>query len=212
MGVTLVERTQIHNTAEVSEQAQIGEATRIWHHAQIREKARVGSNCIIGKGVYVDHDVVIGDNVKIENGAFLYHGVTVEDGAFIGPGACLTNDKYPRAILPSGELKRVNDWQVEPTTIRRGASVGARAVVLPGIVVGRFAMVAAGAVVTRDVPDHGLVQGNPARLVGFVCACGRRLTEQSGEGEEVRLVCLPCQLSLSLPPEALDEAEDDPHL
>jgi acetyltransferase-like isoleucine patch superfamily enzyme len=212
MGVTAVEGTQIHDTAEVSDQAQIGEATRIWHHAQIRENARIGNNCIIGKGVYVDHDVIIGDNVKIQNGAFVYHGVTLEDGVFIGPGACLTNDKYPRAILPSGELKGVDDWQVEPSTIRRGASVGARAVVLPGIVVGRFAMVAAGAVVTRDVPDHGLVQGNPARLVGFVCACGRRLTEQGGEGEETRMVCLPCQLSLFMPPDLLDEAEDDPHI
>jgi UDP-2-acetamido-3-amino-2,3-dideoxy-glucuronate N-acetyltransferase len=207
--VTTVQRTQIHHTAEVSDQAQIGEGTKIWHHVQIREKARVGSNCIIGKGVYVDHDVVIGDNVKIQNGAYLYTGVTVEDGAFIGPGACLTNDRYPRAILPSGELKGVDDWQVEPITIRRGASVGARAVILPGIVVGRFAMVAAGAVVTRDVPDHGLVQGNPARLVGYVCACGRRFTEEGGEGEETRLVCLPCQLSLSLPAETIDEGEDD---
>jgi UDP-2-acetamido-3-amino-2,3-dideoxy-glucuronate N-acetyltransferase len=207
-----VERIQIHHTAEVSDQAQIGEATRIWHHAQIREHARIGNNCIVGKGVYVDHDVVIGDNVKIQNGAFVYHGVTVEDGVFIGPGACLTNDRYPRAVLPSGELKGVDDWHVEPITIRRGASVGARAVVLPGIVVGRFAMVAAGAVVTKDVPDHGLVQGNPARLVGYVCACGRRLTEQGGEGEETRLVCLPCQLSLCMPSDALDEGEDDPHL
>lgn len=204
--------TQIHETAEVSNQAQIGNDTRIWHQAQIRENARVGYNCIIGKGVYVDHDVVIGDNVKIQNGAFVYHGATLEDGVFIGPGACLTNDKYPRAILPTGELKGVEDWEVHPITIKRGASVGARAVVLPGVLIGRYAMIAAGAVVTTDVPDHGLVQGNPARLVGFVCACGRRLTESS-QGDESKLMTCPlCQASFALLTVELDEAEHDSDL
>jgi acetyltransferase-like isoleucine patch superfamily enzyme len=203
---------QIHETAEVSAQAQIGDDTKVWHQAQIRENARVGDNCIIGKGVYIDHDVVVGDNVKIQNGAFVYHGVTVEDGVFIGPGACLTNDKYPRAITPVGDLKGDQDWQVDPVTVRRGASVGARAVVLPGVSIGRFAMVAAGAVVTRDVPDHGLVQGNPARLVGLVCACGRKLTEQESEGEQTYMACTLCQVSFTIPPATLNEEEDDTNI
>jgi len=203
---------QIHETAEVSDQAQIGHGTKIWHHAQIRENARIGSTCIIGKDVYVDHDVVIGDNVKIQNGAFVYHGVTLEDGVFVGPGACLANDKYPRAILPTGELKGDEDWQVDPITVKRGASLGARAVILPGVLVGRFAMVAAGAVVSRDVPDHGLVQGSPARLMGYVCSCGRRLTEEEGEGESPRMVCQLCKLSVSWPATTPGEAEHDPDI
>jgi len=207
-----VNGTRIHETAEVSDQAQIGKNTKVWHHAQIRENARVGRNCIIGKGVYVDHDVVIGNNVKIQNGAFVYHGATLEDGVFIGPGACLTNDKYPRAILPTGELKGAEDWRVDPITIKRGASVGARAVVLPGVLIGRCAMIAAGAVVTRDVPDHGLVQGNPARLVGFVCACGRKLTESSQEDEPKLMICPLCQASFALLTLELDEAEHDSDL
>jgi UDP-2-acetamido-3-amino-2,3-dideoxy-glucuronate N-acetyltransferase len=196
----------IHDTAEVSEQARLGEDTRVWHHAQIRENARVGSHCIIGKDVYIDRDVVIGDRVKIQNGAYVYHGATLEDGVFIGPGVCLTNDKYPRAVTPGGDLKGDEDWEVFPITVKCGASVGARAVVLPGVVIGRCAMIGAGAVVTRDVPDHGLAQGNPARLVGFVCACGRRLTE-AGEGDETKLMtCDLCKTSFALLGVDLDEA------
>jgi UDP-2-acetamido-3-amino-2,3-dideoxy-glucuronate N-acetyltransferase len=207
-----VNEKRIHETAEVSDQAHIGQGTRIWHQAQIRENARVGHNCIIGKGVYIDHDVVVGDNVKIQNGAFVYHGTTLEDGVFIGPGACLTNDKYPRAVLPTGELKGADDWQVEPIIVRRGASMGARAVVLPGVVVGRYAMIAAGAVVTRDVPDHGLVQGVPARLVGYVCACGRKLAEPGQEDESNLRTCPVCQASFALLTVDLGEAERDSHL
>jgi UDP-2-acetamido-3-amino-2,3-dideoxy-glucuronate N-acetyltransferase len=165
----------IHPTAEVSPQAEIGPATRIWHQAQVREGARVGSQCIVGKGVYIDQGVQIGSNVKIQNYALIYHGVTVEDGVFIGPHVCLTNDKLPRAITPDGALKTDDDWQVSLILVRSGASLGAGAIVLPGVTIGRFAMVAAGAVVTRDVPDHGLVFGQPARLAGYVCRCGRRL-------------------------------------
>jgi UDP-2-acetamido-3-amino-2,3-dideoxy-glucuronate N-acetyltransferase len=195
----------IHDTAEVSEQARLGEDTRVWHHAHVRENARVGSQCIIGKDVYIDRDVVIGDRVKIQNGAYLYHGATLEDGVFIGPGVCLTNDKYPRAITPSGDLKGDEDWEVSPIIVRCGASLGARAVVLPGVVIGRCAMIGAGAVVTRDVPDHGLAQGNPARLVGFVCACGRKLTE-AGEGDEPKLMtCDLCKTSFALLNVDLDE-------
>jgi len=195
----------IHETAEVSELAMIGENTSVWHHVQIRENARVGSNCILGKDVYVDRDVIIGDNVKIQNGASIYHGVTLEDGVFIGPGACLTNDKYPRAITPLGELKGDEDWEVQATAVRRGASVGAGAIVLPGVVLGRFSMVGAGAVVTGDVPDHGLVQGNPARLVGYVCACGRGLSAEEGEQTPGRMTCASCKISFLIPATASDD-------
>jgi UDP-2-acetamido-3-amino-2,3-dideoxy-glucuronate N-acetyltransferase len=201
----------IHQTAEVSDQAQIGEGTKIWHHAQIREGARVGSDCIIGKDVYVDREVLIGDKVKIQNGASIYHGVTLEDGVFIGPGACLTNDKYPRAITPLGDLKGDDDWQVGSITVKRGASVGAGAVILPGVTVGRFSMVGAGAIVTRDVPDHGLVRGNPAELVGYVCACGRLLTEEEGEATPGRVTCPSCMVSL-LVTSITEQQSDDTHL
>ncbi len=159
----------IHPTAEVSQDASIGEGTRVWHQAQIRERARIGKNCIIGKGVYVDFGVSIGDNVKIQNYSLVYHGATIEDGVFLGPRVCLTNDKLPRAITPDGALKTDTDWQVGPILIKYGASLGAGTVVLPNVTVRRFALVGAGGVVTKDVPDHGLVYGNPARLVGYVC-------------------------------------------
>ena len=169
----------IHPTAEVSPLADIGSGTRIWHQAQVRERARIGENCIVGKGVYIDLDVQIGNNVKIQNSALLYHGLTVEDGVFIGPGACMTNDIYPRAITPDGQLKADSDWVVGPIRICYGASIGAGAIILPNVTVGRFALVAAGAVVSRSVPDLGLVAGVPARLLGYACRCGRRMEPTS---------------------------------
>ena len=190
----------IHPTAEVSLQAEVGEGTRIWHQAQVREGARIGRDCIISKGVYIDFDVVIGNRVKIQNRASIYHGATLEDGVFIGPHACLTNDRIPRAITPSGELKVDADWEVGRIVVKYGASVGAGAVVLPDVTIGRFAMVGAGAVVTRDVPDHGLVVGSPARLKGFVCRCGRRLVvEESADVIEMR--CQVCDVTYSFPME-----------
>lgn len=165
----------IHPTAEVSPKAQIGPGTRVWHWAQIREGAVIGANCIIGKDVYVDIDVNLGDNVKVQNGALLYHGLEVESGVFIGPQVCFTNDRYPRAINSDGSLKTAIEWDVGKTVVRYGASIGAGAVIVTGVEVGRFAMVAAGAVVTRSIPDYGLVMGVPAKLVGYVCRCGHRL-------------------------------------
>ncbi len=194
MSRSLLADAMVHSSADVSPQARIGAGSRVWNRAQVRERAVLGEECIVGKDAYVDADVHIGNRVKIQNGAQLFHGVTVEDGVFIGPQACLTNDKQPRAINLDGSLKRADDWVVSPTLVKQGASIGAAAVLLPGITVGRFAMVGAGAVVTHDVPDHGLVLGTPARLVGYVCACGHRVKLENGEGR-----CAACGSMLCLP-------------
>ena len=179
---------RIHPTAEVSPEAEIGEGTSIWHYVQVRERVKIGRDCILGKGAYVDFDVTIGDNCKLQNGVFVYHPATLEDGVFLGPGVIITNDKFPRAINPDGSLKRDADWEVGPVHIGKGASLGAGTIVLPNVRVGQFAMVGSGAVVSKDVPDHGLVMGVPARLVGYACRCGRPLEEQ-----EEAWVCPACE-------------------
>ena len=179
-----VRQVTIHPTAEVSPEASIGPGTRIWHEAQVREGARIGADCIVGKGAYIDFDVRVGDRVKIQNRASIYHGTTIEDGVFVGPHVVFTNDLRPRAINPDGSAKSDDDWEVGPIVVRYGASVGAAAVVLPGVEIGRFALVGAGAVVTRPVAGHAIVVGNPARPVGYACACGEKL-----DGE---LACPAC--------------------
>jgi acetyltransferase-like isoleucine patch superfamily enzyme len=166
----------IHPTADVSPDATIGPGTRVWHQAQVRERARIGADCILGKGVYIGEDVVVGDRCKIENRASLFRGVTLEDGVFIGPHVVFANDRFPRAINPDGTLKSADDWAVEPSLVRHGGAVGAGAVVLPGVTIGPWAMVGAGSVVTADVPAQALVRGNPARITGWVCVCGRPLS------------------------------------
>lgn len=162
----------VHPTAEIAPGARIGSGTKIWQHAQVREGAVVGEGCILGKDVYVDAKVTIGHRVKVQNGVSIYHGVTLEDGVFCGPHCVFTNDKVPRAITPDGTLKQDGDWAVSPTLVKSGASIGAHATVVCGTTIGRWALVGAGAVVTHDVPDYGLVYGNPARLHGFICPCG----------------------------------------
>jgi acetyltransferase-like isoleucine patch superfamily enzyme len=185
-------RTKVHPTAEVSTLAEIGEGTTIWNQSQVREGAIIGRDCILSKDVYIDAGVQIGNNVKIQNGVSVYHGVVIEDGVFVGPHVCFTNDKHPRAINPDGTLKGATDWLVSETRIEYGAALGAGAVILSGITIGRWAMVAAGAVVTHDVPEYGLVVGHPARLRGFVCPCGMRLERVGGEDRVVHTRCPDC--------------------
>lgn len=173
-------QVRIHPTAEVSAEAEIGPGSSIWNQAQVREGARIGARCILGKNVYVDARVVIGDDVKVQNNVSLFRGVTVEDGAFIGPHVCFTNDRFPRAINLDGSQKADADWEVSPTLVRRGAALGANSTILAGVTIGRWAMVGSGSVVTRDVGDHELVAGNPARRLGGACPCGQSLLDVEG--------------------------------
>jgi UDP-2-acetamido-3-amino-2,3-dideoxy-glucuronate N-acetyltransferase len=167
---------RVHHSSVVSDLAEIGDGTQIWLFCQVRENVRIGAGCILGKGIYIDADVVIGNNVKIQNNASIYTGVTIEDGVFVGPHVCFTNDKVPRAVNPDMSIKSADDWHVTRTLVKAGAALGANSTIVCGITVGRWAMVASGAVVTKDVPDHALVMGNPARIAGWVCSCGQRVT------------------------------------
>jgi UDP-2-acetamido-3-amino-2,3-dideoxy-glucuronate N-acetyltransferase len=171
---------RIHPTADLEADVTVGPRSSIWHRAQVRIGARIGADCVIGRDAFIDEGVTLGDRVKVQNLALVYHGVTVEDGVFIGPNAILTNDRYPRAITADGALARADDWTVSPIVLHHGCSVGAGAVVVAGVDVGRFATVGAGSVVTRLVPDHALVAGSPARRIGWVCACGQRLAGPDG--------------------------------
>jgi UDP-2-acetamido-3-amino-2,3-dideoxy-glucuronate N-acetyltransferase len=180
-GIVAVNSITVHSTADVDDRASLGPGTTVWHLAQIREDARLGSGCIVGRGAYIGPGVLIGNNVKLQNYALVYEPAELENGVFIGPAAVLTNDMYPRSVDVAGKLKRSDDWPAHGVLVREGASIGARAVVVPGCVIGRWAMVAAGAVVTRDVPDFALVAGVPARRVGWVGRAGQRLRD-AGNG------------------------------
>lgn len=192
--MTIDASARVHPLALVEEGVTIGPRTAVWQRASIREGATLGADCIVGRDAFIDVEVEIGDRVKIQNAALVYHGVTVENDVFIGPNAILTNDRYPRAIASSGDLARAEDWTISPIRLRRGCSIGAGAIVVAGTDVGEFATVGAGAVVTRDVAPHALVVGNPARRIGWVCDCGRRLAGPDGRQADPseRLSCAAC--------------------
>ncbi len=168
----------IHPSAEVEADVTIGENSKVWHLCHIRRGAQIGSDCVIGRGVFVDAGVQIGNRVKIQNYVSVFHGVTIEDGVFVGPHVCFTNDMFPRAVNPDMSLKAADDWVLSETRIKAGAALGANSTIVCGITIGNWAMVGSGSVVTKDVPDHALVVGNPAHVIGYVTASGKRVETQ----------------------------------
>lgn len=183
----------VHNTAICEEGAEIGKDTKIWHFAHVRKGAKIGEKCIIGKGVYVDSGVKIGNGCKFQNNVNVYNGVTLEDNVFVGPNATFTNDMYPRAEF-------WDDSRLVKTHVKEGVSIGALAVIICGITLGRYCTVGSGSVVTKDVPDHALVVGNPAKIVKFVCKCGFLLDGKVKEDTEgVYLKCSKCNELTSIP-------------
>ncbi|RZS90209.1 transferase family hexapeptide repeat protein [Motilibacter rhizosphaerae] len=172
---------RIQPSADVDERAEIGEGSSVWHLAQVREGAVIGRECIVGRGAYVGSGVRLGDRCKLQNYALVYEPAVLEDGVFVGPAVVFTNDHYPRSVAPDGSLKRGDDWEAVGVTVRQGASIGARSVCVAPVTIGRWALVAAGAVVTKDVPDFALVAGVPAKRLRWVGKAGEPL-EPAGEG------------------------------
>jgi UDP-2-acetamido-3-amino-2,3-dideoxy-glucuronate N-acetyltransferase len=176
---------QIHPQALV-ETSDVGAGTRVWAFAHVCEGAKVGRNCNIGDHAYVERGVIIGDNVIVKNRALLFEGVTVEDDAFIGPAVVFTNDKYPRSRFLKEAAHRYESadrWLLR-THVGRGASIGAGSVILCGLSIGAFAMIGAGSVLAENAEPHGLYFGQPAIRLGYMCACGQRLSKA--------LVCSEC--------------------
>ena len=178
--------------ATIDDNVILGRGTKVWGLAHIRHGATIGASCVVGRGSYIGPGVIVGDNCKIQNNALVYEPAILGDGVFIGPGATLTNDLFPRAINPSGDVKSATDWDPVGVVIEAGASIGARAVCVAPVSIGSWAMVAAGAVVTKDVKSFSLVRGVPAHHVGWVGRAGHPLSLEEGlyrcpqTGEEYR--------------------------
>lgn len=179
----------IHATAIVENPEAIGSETNVWAYAHIMAGAQVGNHCNVGDHAFVESGAVIGDNVTLKNQVMVWEGITIEDDVFVGPGVCFSNDRYPRSPRAASAAQRYRDkahW-LETTLVQHGCSIGAGATICPGLKLGRYCMIGAGSVVTKDVEPFSLVIGSPARLVGYVCSCGQKLA-----GHYLQADCLSC--------------------
>ena len=174
-----------HETACIDDGAEIGEGTKIWHFSHIMPNAQLGNNCNLGQNVVVSPGCVVGNNVKIQNNVSVYTGVVIEDDVFCGPSMVFTN-----VINPRSRIERKTEYK--KTLVKRGATIGANATIVCGNTLGRYCFIGAGAVVTRDVPDHGLVVGNPGKLRGYVCFCGGKLNIDASAKQAPRTECDSC--------------------
>ena len=183
----------IQPTSVVDKTAIIGEGTRVWNFVHVRENAEIGKECVLADYVYVGRGVKIGNNVKIENRATIYEGVTIEDKVFVGPHVSFTNDLIPRSFN--------TDWKILPTLVKEGSSIGAGTVIVCGVTIGEYALIGAGSVVTENMPPHALAYGNPARIRGFVCRCGRKLETTEKKKNHVLMKCQFCREKYMIPAE-----------
>jgi len=185
-----VSRVTFPPTSVVDETATIGEGTSIWNFVHVRENAEIGKNCVLADYVYVGRGAKIGNNVKLENRATVYEGVTIQDKVFVGPHVTFTNDPYPRSFS--------TDWKILQTLVKEGASIGAGAVIRCGVTIGEYALIGAGSVVADDVPPQALAYGNPARIRGFVCRCGRKLETEERHETSVLMKCQFCNENIRI--------------
>ena len=172
-------------TAVIDKEVKLGKGTKIWHFVHIMKDAKIGNDCVIADYVYVGKGVKIGNNVKIENRATIFEGVTIDDNAFVGPHVVFTNDLYPRSIKPN--------WKIFPTFVKKGCSLGAGSVIVCGVTIGEYAMIGAGSVVTKDVPPFSLNYGNPSRVRGFICSCGKKFKKVKKTEKNVLMECSDCK-------------------
>jgi len=195
-----VQEKKIHPSAIVDSGAVIGEGTTVWAFVQVGANAIVGKNCILGNGCYIDRNAKIGDNVKVMNKAQVFRGCEIGDNVFIGPGCVIANDKKPKHDT---ERKfQGYEWK-----IGNNVSIGANSVILPDINIGNFALIGACSVVTKNVPAHGLVYGNPAKLHGFICKCGEKMRLKARSQMTIVLQCTKCQEGLEVPPTIFNKIE-----
>jgi acetyltransferase-like isoleucine patch superfamily enzyme len=171
-----------HPTSDIDSDVTLHDGVKIWHYAQIRQGADIGANSIIGRGAYVGIDVKVGENCKIQNYALVYEPASLENGVFVGPAVVFTNDHFPRAINEDGSQKSASDWEPVGVHVKQGASIGANSTCIAPVTIGKWALVGAGSVVLKDVPDYALMVGNPAKRVGWVGTSGHPLRiNDSGE-------------------------------
>jgi len=181
---SFVSKVYVDPTAIIDKEVSIGSGSKVWHFVHIMEDTKIGKECVLADYVYVGRGVNIGNNVKIENRATVYEGVTIEDNVFVGPHVTFTNDPYPRSFN--------TDWKILQTLVKEGSSIGARTVIVCGNTIGEYSVVGAGSVVTKNIPPHALAYGNPARIRGFVCRCGRKLETKEKKIKYVVMLCPVC--------------------